>query len=149
MESPQQSRLSARLSKQPAPLTAKDTHLTEHPQTYSTIGKVAVSVIPSQPIYSFGKATRRDFEKVSGTPSLAKAQFMGSSSPGPVYNPTAVLSDAAVPSWSFPKEDRLPPIQPPYDHYEIVDKASDPSLAARATKSRVRVAEMGIAGRVS
>lgn len=129
--------------------TAKDTHIVENPQKYSTLGKAVLSDINSQPIWSFGKSTRKDMEKVAGSAALSKVQFMGKASPGPVYDPKSSLSQSRHPSWGFPAEERLGPTQPPYDHYEIVDKGSDPAQAKRMTEEAVHSTKFGSGGRVT
>jgi len=129
--------------------TVKDTHIVENPHAYSTLGKVPVSVIPSQPIWSFGKATRKDSEKVGSTQAISKVQFMGKASPGPIYDPKSAITESKSPAWRFPDLERLGPTAPLYDHYEIIDQASDPSKAKSLTDGSCPTTMFGSGGRVS
>ena len=52
--------------------TTRDVIKAENPKLYSTIGKTIESIKPSAPLYSFGKAERKDYEKVFCSKGLVK-----------------------------------------------------------------------------
>ena len=101
--------------------TKKDLIKAENPKLYSTIGKTVESIKPTAPIYSFGKAERKDLEKVFCSKALVKTQFMCKASPGPVYHPTYDQTVKTGPQFSFGIQERAKSVKEPYEHYKHDD----------------------------
>ena len=57
----------------------------ENPQVYSSIGKMLSSDKITMPKYSFGTADRKGQAKVYSNKNMAKTDFAGKYSPGPIY----------------------------------------------------------------
>jgi hypothetical protein len=129
--------------------TKNDLIQTENPRIYSMIGKTIESNKPTAPIYSFGKAERKDLEKVFCTKALSKTQFLCKAGPGPVYSPTIDLVKKADPSWSFGDQPRVPSAKEPYEHYKIMDICSDPITAEIKTKKTLPVVKFKSGQRVN
>jgi len=129
--------------------TRQDMIKAEHPKLYSTIGKTVESIKPSAPIYSFGKAERKDMEKVFCSKALVKTQFICKASPGPVYNPKIDPIVKAGPKFSFTGIEREQTIKEPYDYYQHEDLDFDPIGAHIKAKRSLPVIKFKSGSRVS
>ncbi|CAD8075831.1 unnamed protein product [Paramecium primaurelia] len=58
----------------------------ENKQAFSSIGKMPISTKQTLPSYSFGSAERANQAKLYHNKELARIDFAGKGSPGPVYN---------------------------------------------------------------
>jgi hypothetical protein len=129
--------------------TRQDLIKAEHPKLYSTIGKTVESIKPSAPIYSFGKAERKDMEKVFCSKGLVKTQFMCKASPGPIYNPTIDPIVKTGPKFSFAGIERDQNVKEPYDYYLHEDPDFDPIGAQIKAKRSLPVIKFKTGSRVS
>jgi len=109
--------------------TKKDLISIENPKLYSSLGKTNESIKPSAPIYSFGRAERKDFEKVFCSKALVKTQFMCKASPGPVYNPSVSAVVKTGPLYTFGGQERARSVKEPYQYYKNDDKDFDAANA--------------------
>ena len=110
--------------------TSKDVILIENSQAFSSLGKMIDSKKKTEPMYRFGTSDRQKMEKVFITKQLSKAQFLGKTGPGPVYDPNIEKIVRKAPEWSFGTDIRNSfNIKQKYDYYRIEDKYSDPNIA--------------------
>ncbi len=129
--------------------TRQDMIKAEHPKLYSIIGKTVESIKPSAPIYSFGKAERKDMEKVFCSKGLVKTQFMCKASPGPIYNPTINPIVKTGPKYSFAGIERDQNSKEPYDYYLLQDAEFDPIGAHIKVKKSLPMIKFKTGSRVS
>ena len=131
------------------PLSARDVIKIEKPKIYSTIGKTIESGKPSAPMYSFGRAERKDTEKVFCSKALVKTQFICKESPGPAYNPSFAPMVKSLPKYSFGTQKRAKSAAPTYEYFNHEDTDFDPNYAKLKVKKTTPVIKFKSNPRVS
>ena len=101
----------------------------ENPRLYSTFGKMMESQKPSHPIYSFGRAERKAYDKVYSNKQLIKTQFLCKSGPGPVYLPKTDILKVKNIQNRFPEAERFKKFDERYDYYDSYDSSFEPEQA--------------------
>ena len=110
----------------PNDLTKDDIPLVENNKIYSMFGKVLESQKLTSPIYSFGRANRREQDKIFQSKALIKTQFLCKASPGPIYKYDCNVIKPRSKSIGFSNLARNNDTKKPYIYYDLNDINFDP-----------------------
>lgn len=105
---------------------AEDLFVAENDHRHSSIGKMVQSINLTAPIWGFGTAKRDDVHKMYLSKPLLKRQLIPRDPNTPLYHPSIEVRFPTKPKWGMGHAARTAVSRPPYPHYELADKLSNP-----------------------